>query len=87
MLTHQQNTFTIFIASSFEMRTDRIALGDCIRQLDDLYESKGIRIRLNCWEDYTPEYTGERKQDKYNRDLVTGNHKLRYIGMKNQSPI
>lgn len=70
MLTHQQNTVTIFIASSFEMRTDRIALGDCIRQLDDLYESKGIRIRLNCWEDYTPEYTGERKQDEYNRDLV-----------------
>ena len=70
MLTHQQNTVTIFIASSFEMRSDRIALGDCIRQLDDLYESRGIRIRLNCWEDYTPEYTGERKQDEYNRDLV-----------------
>ena len=61
---------TVFIASSFEMRSDRIALGDCIRQLDDLYESKGVRIRLHCWEDYKPEYTGERKQDEYNRDLV-----------------
>lgn len=69
-MPHDNNTVTIFIASSFEMRDDRIALGDCIRQLDDLYESRGIRIRLNCWEDYTPEYTGERKQDEYNRDLV-----------------
>lgn len=61
---------TIFIASSFEMRSDRIALGDCIRRLDNFYENKGLRIKLNCWEDYKPEYTGERKQDEYNRDLV-----------------
>ena len=29
-----------------------------------------MRIVLNIWEDYEPEYTGERKQTQYNLDLV-----------------
>lgn len=65
-----KNTVTVFIASSFEVHDARVAVGDCIRQLNDRYEVSGIRVRLNCWEDYKPEYTGERKQDEYNRDLV-----------------
>ena len=65
-----QNTVSVFIASSFELHDVRVAIGDCFRQLNDDYEKVGIRVKLNCWEDYKPEYVGERKQDEYNRDLV-----------------
>ena len=65
-----KNTVTVFVASSFEVHNARVAIGNRIRQLNDKYEVSGIRVRLNCWEDYKPEYTGERKQDEYNRDLV-----------------
>lgn len=61
----------IFIASSFELRRWREAIGDYIRSLSDEYEPKGFRIKLNCWEDYHPEFTGTRKQTEYNEDLVT----------------
>ena len=65
-----KNTVTIFIASSFEVHNARVAIGDCLRLLNDRYEESGIRVNLHCWEDYKPEYTGERKQDEYNHDLV-----------------
>ena len=64
------NTLNIFIASSCELSDDRIFIGDCIRRLNDEYEVQGLQIQLLCWEDYCPEYTGERKQTEYNRDLV-----------------
>lgn len=64
------NIVTVFVASSFEVHDARVALGNCIRMLNDKYEDVGIRVKLNCWEDYKPEYAGERKQDEYNRDLV-----------------
>lgn len=64
------NIVTVFVASSFEVHDARVALGNCIRMLNDKYEKVGIRVKLNCWEDYKPEYAGERKQDEYNRDLV-----------------
>lgn len=65
-----KNTVTVFVASSFEVHNARVAIGDCLRQLNDRYEESGIRVYLHCWEDYKPEYIGERKQDEYNRDLV-----------------
>lgn len=64
------NILNIFIASSCELSDDRIFIGDCIRRLNDEYEVQGLQIQLLCWEDYCPEYTGERKQTEYNRDLV-----------------
>lgn len=63
-------TINIFVASSFELRRWREAIGDCIRRLSDEYEPKGFRIKLSCWEDYHPEFTGTRKQTEYNEDLV-----------------
>lgn len=38
--------------------------------LNDVWEPKGVRIVLNIWEDYRPEFTGERKQTEYDLDLV-----------------
>lgn len=63
-------TVNIFVASSFELRRWREAIGDYIRSLSDKYESNGFRIKLSCREDYHPEFTGTRKQTEYNEDLV-----------------
>lgn len=38
--------------------------------LNDDWEPKGVRIILNIWEDYAPEFTGKRKQTEYDLDLV-----------------
>ena len=64
------STLNIFIASSCELSADRIFIGDCIRRLNEEYEPRGLHIQLQCWEDYCPEFTGERKQSEYNRDLL-----------------
>lgn len=63
-------TISIFIASSFELSDWREYIGDAIRAWSDEFEPKGFRIKMLCWEDYHPEYTGIRKQDEYNEDLV-----------------
>lgn len=60
----------IFIASSFEMADWRNAIGHIIGMLSEEWEPRGYRIKMKCWEDYYPEFDGERKQDQYNRDLV-----------------
>lgn len=60
----------IFIASSFEMADWREAIGHAIGVFSEEWEPRGYRIRMKCWEDYHPEFDGERKQDQYNRDLV-----------------
>lgn len=59
----------IFVASSNELENDRIYLGDCVRKINDLYEYKGIRIKLYKWEDFLPYYSGVRSQDEYNACL------------------
>lgn len=64
-------TISIFIASSSRDTThERVVIGDAVRMLSDQYESRGYRLRLNCWEDFTPEFTGERKQTEYNEVLI-----------------
>ena len=60
----------IFIASSFEMADWREAIGHAIGVFSEEWEPRGYRIRMKCWEDYHPEFDGERKQGQYNRDLV-----------------
>lgn len=66
----QLNTLSIFLGSSFHLSHERIVLGDGIRKLSDLWEQKGVRIHLLIWEDYRSEYTGQSKQQEYDRDLV-----------------
>lgn len=60
----------LFIASSYELSDWREAIGDTIRVVSEEKEPKGYRIRMNCWEDFRPEYCGKRKQDEYNEELV-----------------
>lgn len=57
----------VFLASSEELEQDREAFGNFIRRLDNLYEKRGIRIRLFEWEDLDSAYNDERKQDEYNK--------------------
>ena len=64
------NTLQIFLGSSFLLRDQRALIGDEIRKLSTRWECRGVRIRLNCWEDFAPEYIGTSKQEEYNGFLV-----------------
>lgn len=59
-------TIKIFLASSEELDYDRMAFGNLVRRLDNMYEKRGIRIKLFEWEDYDSAYNDKRKQDEYN---------------------
>lgn len=56
----------VFLASSEEMKYDRLCFSDLIRRLDYIYEKRGIRIKLFQWEDFDSAYDDRRKQDEYN---------------------
>ena len=56
-------TIKIFLASSSELKEERIAFGNFIRRLDDIYEHRGFRIKLFMWEDFEAAYNNRRKQD------------------------
>jgi tetratricopeptide (TPR) repeat protein len=56
----------VFLASSEELEQDREAFGNFIRRLDNLYEKRGIRIKLFEWEDLDSAYNNKEKQDEYN---------------------
>lgn len=58
--------FQVFLASSEELNQERVAFGNFIRRLDDIYEKRGIRIKLAPWEDSDAAYNNRRKQDEYN---------------------
>ena len=59
-------TIKIFLASSEELDYDRMVFGNLIRRLDDVYEKRGLRIKLFEWEDYDAAFNDRRKQDEYN---------------------
>ena len=59
-------TIKIFLASSEEMDYDRMVFGNLVRRLDDVYEKRGLRIKLFEWEDYDAAFNDRRKQDEYN---------------------
>ena len=58
---------TIFLASSDELIHDRNSFHSFIATLDDIYEPRGIRIKLKRWEDFAAHCTGTRTQDDYNK--------------------
>ena len=59
----------VFLASSEELKADRNTFGNLIRRLDDIYEERGIRIKLFEWEDCDAAYNNNRKQDEYNDEV------------------
>lgn len=63
-------TVTIFLASSEELIHDRNSFHSLIASLDDIYEPRGIRVKLKRWEDFIAHCTGSRTQDDYNKVLT-----------------
>lgn len=63
-------TITIFLGSSEELIHDRNSFHSLIASLDDIYEPRGIRVKLKRWEDFIAHCTGSRTQDDYNKVLT-----------------
>lgn len=63
-------TLNIFIASSLELSQQRVLIGDYIRRLSYDYSPRGVRLRMLCWEDFYPEYSGVSKQKEYDDSLI-----------------
>lgn len=64
-------TLNIFIASSYELTEQRIQIGDLIRRLSYCYSPYGVRLRMLCWEDFDPAYSGRCKQQEYDEQLIS----------------
>ena len=69
----EQKTFKIFLASSNELKDDRIEFGNFIRKLDKIYRNRGIIIDVFEWEDYDAADNDCRKQDEYNDEIRKSN--------------
>ena len=75
-------TIKVFLASSDELDYDRMAFGNLVRRLDNMYEKRGIRIKLFEWEDYDSAYNDKRKQDEYNEYVKQSDIFLALFHMK-----
>ena len=73
-------TIKIFLASSEELKNDRVSFGNFIRELDKRYQQRGIRIDLYTWEGADGAYNGRRKQDAYNDNVRKVQTALRKLG-------
>ena len=63
-------SISVFIGSSFREMSYRKRIGNRIRQLNDVWEQKGVRIYLKQWEDFRVQYRGKSKQQEYIDELV-----------------
>ena len=59
----------IFLASSLDMREERLALGNYIRKLNDIYMERGVYFQLFMCEDEDLSMADTRKQDEYDRQV------------------
>lgn len=60
----------IFLASSIdELHEDRLAIGDYVRKLNDIYMERGVYFRLFMCEDESLAMADGRKQAEYNEDI------------------
>ena len=59
-------TIYVFLASSEQLDYFRMTFGNLVRRLDDIYERRGVRIKLCDWEDYDTAYNNRRKLAQYN---------------------
>ena len=60
----------IFIASSSEMRTERLEIVDLLMDLNDKYEDAGIRFEPVIWEYMDSSMRETRKEDDYLKEMV-----------------
>ena len=62
-------TIKIFLASSEELRLERLELADLVEHLNKILEKLGMRIQLVKWEYLDSSMGPLRKQDEYNNEL------------------
>lgn len=60
----------IFIASSSEMRKERLEIVDLLMDLNDKYEDAGIRFEPVIWEYMDSSMRETRKEDDYLKEMV-----------------
>ena len=64
-------TIKIFVASSDELREERLELSDLFAHLNRVYKCRGVELEISKWE-YLDESMGPlRKQEEYNREIKT----------------
>ena len=62
-------TIKVFVASSEELREERLELADLFAHLNRVFKCRGIELEISKWE-YLDESMGrERKQEEYNREI------------------
>jgi tetratricopeptide (TPR) repeat protein len=66
----EQKTFKIFLASSDDLRKERISFGNFIRKLNKIYLERGTSIDVFEWEDQKAFIDDRRTQDKYNDEVI-----------------
>ena len=64
-------TIKIFLASSEELRPERLEMTDLIHQLNKLFKCRGLEIDIEKWEYLDSAMSITRKQDDYNKVLKT----------------
>ena len=63
-------TIKVFIASSSEMRTERLEIVDLLMDLNDKYEDMGVRFEPVKWEYMDSSMRETRKEDDYLKEMV-----------------
>ena len=66
-----QQTYRIFLASSYELKADREQFEIFINRQNNALKDKGVFLHLVLWEDIGSEVYPTHKQDHYNRELKT----------------
>ncbi len=64
-------TIKVFIASSEELKEERLELLSIEKRINENLEPHGVRIKIIEWEFLDPELSPTRKQDDYNDELKT----------------
>ncbi|WP_247237706.1 NB-ARC domain-containing protein [Telluribacter sp. SYSU D00476] len=62
-------TYSIFLASSYELKHERILFRDFINRENDRLIKKKVRLRLEVWEDMDDAFNTTCKQEDYNEYL------------------
>ncbi len=62
-------TIKVFLASSEELKNERLEFSDLILQLNDLFEKRDLQLKLVKWEHLDSSMGAKHKQEEYNDKL------------------
>ena len=65
----KDKTIKIFLASSEELKEDRVWFGDFVQGIDKIYQARGKGVDVFKWEFFDAANNDRRKQDEYN-DII-----------------